>query len=347
MSDSLDEDVYQTLLRVGTATINRIASILKRKHEVVDRAVRRLEENGKVTIIRDGRTRYVSLRPNSTTKRVRPDSKKSFSKAGNDNDVYARASSISRPMRGKTVSERVTMDGFVLHPATRGCDIGREWVRVHTNGEYQVKILKVGDFRSYNNEDDVATKWERSFLNTNIAYNGKIFLKGTDTRAFSVRAVESKDSTVSILSVWVHPRYVFHKNHEATAYAEFRQQVIDVCGALVTHGWQFDYDTIELNGQLHTGINDPNLGSLVGRYNQTPGDDLHFDHSHGIPECEVYGSDPDTVELMVNLPTLIRSMSESLEQLTKLMDSVIEVQSKTVSMFIPNIQQNTDDMMYR
>ena len=346
MSETLDEDVYRTLLTIGTATINQLASILKRKHETVDRAVRRLEENGRVNVIKDGRTRYVTLRPSPVTKRVRPASTKPIVRTGDENEVYARTSCISRLMRAKTVSERVTMDGFVLHPETKGCDIGREWVRVHVNGEYQVTITKVGDFRSYNRDDDVAVKWTQSYLNTNKAYNGKIFLKGTDTRAYSVRAVESKDGSLSVLSVWIHPRDVYHTNHESTALEEFRQQVKDVCDALITHEWGFNFGTISLNGELHTAINDPLLGSQVGRYNQTPGDDLHYDHSHGIPECEVYGSDPDTVELMVNLPTVIRSMSESLEQLTKLMDSVIAIQTKTVSMFIPNTN-NQNDVMFR
>lgn len=347
MSDSIDEDVYRVLLQIGTATINQIASKLKRKHETVANAILRLEENGKVNIIRNGRIRYVTLRPNSTTKRVRPASEKTPMKNGNGNEVYARSSSVSTFMRGKTVSERVTMDGFVLHPATRGCDVGREWVRVHVNGEYQIKIKKVGDFKAYNRDDDVAVQWYQSFLNTNKAWNGKIYLKDTDTEVYRVRAVESKDSTLSTLSIFIHPRYVYYRNHEATAYHEFRQQVIDVCGALVSHGWEFDYDSIEMKGQLHTGLNDTILGSQVGRYNQTPGDDLHFDHSHGIPECEVYGSDPDTVELMVNLPTVIKSMSESLRQLTELMNSVIAIQTKTVSMFIPKIEQNNNDVMFR
>lgn len=347
MSENLDQDVYSLLQRLGTATINQLASILKRKHETVSRAVLRLEENGQVSILKNGRTRYVSLRPSSANKRVRPAVQKEGRKGGNDNEVYARTSCDFSITRAKIPAERVPLDGFVLHPSVRGCDVGREWVRVHNNGEYQVKIVQVGDFRSYNRNDDVAISWDTAFLNTNKAYNGKVFLKDTDLSAYSIRAVESKDGSLSILSVWIHPRYVFYKNHEATAYNEFTQQVKDVCKALEVHGWQFDYDTIEMKGQLHTGINDPITGSQVGRYNQTPGDSLHFDHSHGIPECEVYGSDPDTVELMVNLPQVIRSMSESLEMLTNLVNQIIEVQTKTVSIVIPKQQGNNNDIMFR
>ena len=339
--------MYSLLQRLGTATINQLASILKRKHETVSRAVLRLEENGLVSILKNGRTRYIFLRPSPANKRVRPAVQKEGRKGGNDNEVYARTSCEFSITRAKIPAERVPLDGFVLHPSVRGCDVGREWVRVHNNGEYQVKIVQVGDFRSYNRNDDVAISWDTAFLNTNKAYNGKVFLKDTDLSAYSIRAVESKDGSLSILSVWIHPRYVYYKNHEATAYNEFTQQVKDVCKALEVHDWQFDYDTIEMKGQLHTGINDPITGSQVGRYNQTPGDSLHFDHSHGIPECEIYGSDPDTVELMVNLPQVIRSMSESLEMLTNLVNQIIEVQTKTVSIVIPKQQDNNNDIMFR
>lgn len=346
MTDSLDSQVYETLLRLGTATINQIASILKRKHETVSRAVLRLEENGKVNILKSGKTKYVSLRPMGNNKRVCPASPGKGRKGGNDNDVYTHPSCEFPLTRAKLVCERVQLDGFVLHPQTRGCDVGREWTRCHCNGEYQVQIIKVGDFKPYNRNDDVGIQWNTSYLNTNTAYNGKVFLKDADTVPFSIRAVETKSDTIEVLSVRVHPRYVYYKNHEATAYMEFEQQVKDVCRALEVHGWSFDYESITMKGQLHTGINDPILGAQVGRYNQTPGDPLHYDHSHGIPECEVYGSDPDTVELMVNLPHVIRSMSESLGMLTNLVNQIIEVQTKTVSIVMPRNNDN-NDMMYR
>ena len=348
MTQETDQAVYRVLLELGTATINQIARRLGRKHETVARAVQHLEESGKVNVLRNGNTKYVSLRPDSTTKRVRPVDENAPSKKGNRNEVYARTSSDSPFLRSKSVAERVPIPGFVCHPNTKGCDLGREWLRMHVNGEYQIKILKVGDFKPYNREDDVGIQWSTSYLNTNTAYNGKIFLKGTDTQAFSVRAVGSKGGTLLTLSIYIHPRYVFHLGHEATAYREFREQVKDVCSALEVHGWQFDYESIELKGELHTGINDPILGSKVGRYNQTPGDKLHFDHSHGIPECEVYGSDPDTVELMVNLPDTIRGMAESLELLTNLVNQIIEVQTKTITLMVPkNDNQTAYDVMFR
>lgn len=347
MPNPIDQEVYQQLLQLGTATINDLARRLKHKHETIARAVQRLEESGKVNILKSGNTRFVSLRPTPINKRVRPDSKKRGEKRGIGNEVYARSSCDSPILRAKTVAERVPLDGFVCHPKTKGCDLGREWVRSHVNGEFQINIKGVGDFKPYNRADDVAIEWTRSFLNTNTAYNGKVYLKGEDTQAFSIRAVETKDGGLATLSVYVHPRYVYYKGHEHTAYAEFVQQVKDVCLALEVHGWKFDYDSIVLAGELHTGINDPVLGSKVGRYNQSPDDSLHFDHSHGLPECEVYGQDPDTVELMVRLPETIRSMSESLELLTATVNQIIEVQAKTLTIMMPKTTEQTQDVMFR
>lgn len=348
MTASTDQDVYSLLQRLGTATINQLARQLGRKHEVVARAVQRLEESGKVNVLKSGNTRYVSLRPVSPNKRVRPADNKSTYKRWKQDEVYARSSCDPPVLRAKSVAERVPLDGFVCHPQTKGCDLGRDWVRSHVNGEFQIAIKNVGDFKPYNRADDVAIEWRTSYLNTNTAYNGKVFLKDADTQAFSIRAVESKGGKLATLSVFVHPRYIYHKGHEHTAYAEFTQQVKDVCGALEVHGWQFDYGSITLAGELHTAINDAVLGSKVGRYNQMPGDTLHYDHSHGIPECEVYGSDPDTVELMVKLPETIRAMSESLELLTSLVNQIIEVQTKTVTMIMPkNDTQTTFDSMFR
>ena len=348
MTQETDEAVYRVLLELGTATINQIARRLQRKHETIARAVQHLEESGKVNVLKNGNTKYVSLRPDSTTKRVRPVDEKCYNKKGKQDEVYARTSCDSPFCRSKSVAERVPIPGFVCHPQTKGCDLGREWTRMHVNGMYQINIRKVGDFKPYNREDDVAIQWSTSYLNTNTAYNGKIFLKGTDTQAFNVRAVSTKDGGLATLLVYIHPRYVFHLGHEATAYREFREQVKDVCSALEVHGWQFDYESIQINGELHTGINDPILGSKVGKYNQLPGDKLHFDHSHGIPECEVYGSDPDTVELMVNLPDTIRGMAESLELLTSLVNQIIEVQTKTITLMVPkNDNQTAYDVMFR
>lgn len=351
LTSNVKEEVYRLLLSLGTATINRLARSLGRKHETVARAVQRLEDEGRVNVIREGNTRYVALRPDSTTARVRPADPIRYN-GGNTQDVpYARGSCDSRFLRAKTVSERVPIPGFVCHPQTKGCDLGREWVRIHVNGQYSVAIDAVGDFKPYCRDDDVAIEWSVRPLNTNSAYTAKVYLKNGDQVAYSIRAVSTRDGSVRTLAVYVHPRYVYYQGHEQTALVEFKEQVLDVCRALEAHGWRFDNDSIAMKGQLHTAINDVALGSRVGRYNELPGDQLHFDHSHGIPECEVYGSDPSTVELMVRLPDTLRGMADSLQMLTSLVDGILQVQTKTLATMIANGEKTTpqtiSDIMYR
>lgn len=340
---NLDDTVYNLILSLGSCTINMLASKLKRKHETIGRACQRLEENGRVYSEKVGARRYYTARPISHIERVRPAPEKREIKT----DPYGRGSVEFPIRRARSQVERIPTAGFVLHPLTKGADVGRDWVRAHINGEYQIKVLEVGDFKPYNKLDDDAIEWKRGILGVNPVYRAKVYLHDTDTVPYSIRAVETTRGAIETLSVFIHPRYVYYDQHGPTAYAEFSQQVRDVCNALAVHGWRFDLDSIEIKGQLHTAINDPVLGSKVGRYNQTPGDPVHYDHSHGIPECEIYGDDPQTVELMVRLPDIIRAMSESIQALNENVNALLEVQTKTVMLFTKPLIENKNDIMYR
>ena len=345
--NTCDEDVYSYLIAHGTQTINQIARQLKRKHETIARAVNRLEKTGRVYVETDGNVNYVSPRGFPLSERVRPAPLKEGSKMETKTDLYGRVSVDVSHRRAKNTAERLPLDGFVCHPLTKGCDVGRDFVRMHIKGMYTVGVTHAGDFQPYNKIDDTAIDWKRTGLSLNVAYNGRVFLKGSDSTAYAIRAVETRAGAIQTLCVFIHPRYIYFKNHVATACVEFSQQVKDVCQALELHGWTFNYDTIELKGELHTGINDTVLGSQVGRYNQQEGDALHFDHSHAIPECEVYGEDPDTVELMVNLPQIIRGMSESLNELKNALQTVLDIQTKTALIILPTNDQKNNDIMYR
>ena len=342
-----DEDVYRLLIAHGTQTINQLARQLNRKHETVSRAVARLEKSGRVYVDRDGRTSYVSPRAFPLSDRVRPAPPKGETKRETNTDLYGRVSVNVSPRRAKNTAERLPLDGFVCHPLTKGYDVGRDFVRMHVKGMFTVAVTHAGDFQTYNPVDDTAITWKKSNLSLNVAYNGRVFLKGSDSTAYAIRAVETRTRAIETLSVFIHPRYIFYKNHVATALAEFKNQVRDVCTALELHGWTFNYDTIELKGELHTGINDIVLGSQVGRYNQHEDDSLHYDRSHGLPECEIYGQDPDTVELMVNLPQIIRGMSASLNELKNALETVIDIQTKTALIILPTNEQKNNDIMYR
>lgn len=324
------EQVVLALVRkYGTVTANQIASITKRKHETAARMLRILTETNKVYCDRKGKTSYFTLRTDvSTPNRVRPDRRKTPKKEGENNEGCGRGS-VDGLERARTPLEIYPREGFVLHPSVKGSDVGREWVRFHVNGQYVVPIEKEGNFVSYFPDSDRSIEWNTSYLQTQPVYNGNVFLHNGDAYAFSVRMVTTKHHRIDNIVVYVHPRLIYYKNHETYGPAEMRKQVEDVLSVFESCGWKFKKENIELKGEYHTAINDEILGSQIpGKYIQYPDDKLHFDRSHGVPEGEVYGNDPLTVEMMVKLPDIIKAQSTAISNLNANMTQIIEIQEK-------------------
>lgn len=323
-----EEVVLSLVRRYGTTTANQIARLTKRKHETAARMLRILTEKGLVYSDKNGKTVYYTLRVDSTPlPRVRPDRPKKGVKVEENTEGCGRGSQ-NLFKRGRTPLEIYPQEGFVLHPSVRGSDVGREWVRFHVNGQYIVPVKKEGQFVSYFPDTDQSIEWETSYLSTQPVYNAKVFLHNGDIFAYSVRMVASKRHQIKNVTVYTHPRYVYYKEHETYGPMEMRQQVADVLEVFERAGWEFNRDNIEMKGEYHSALNDEVLGSLVGKYIQYPDDPLHFDRSHGVAEAEIYGSDPATVEMMVNLPSIIRAHSSSLFAISNHIDSIIEIQAK-------------------
>ena len=339
MTDSNDYDGYEdTVLgyvrRFGTVTANQIARLSKRKQETAKRYLDKLEKNGYVYSKNQGKRTYYILMPTGNYDRVCPDRSKVEIKT----EVYGRPSSNIPLVRAKTPLEIIPQKGFVCHPSTKGISCGREFIRCHFNGEYQVGITSIGAMPSTDFIPDINLKvsWTKTGLTTNTSCIGHIKNLNGDQEEYAVRTVSTKKGQFNILSVWVHPRYIFHTGHVEVSRIEFEQQVIDVCQILTKYGWVFK-DKITRTGQPHYGINDPVLGSLVGEYNQRSDDPLHFDHSHGVNECEVYGDNPETIEIMVHLPNIMKNLTavvkETSTQITHLQNqivSLLDIQTKTV-----------------
>lgn len=323
-----EEVVLAIVRRYGTTTANQVSRLTKRKHETAARMLRILTEKGLVYSDKSGRTVYYTLRVDSTPlPRVRPDRPKTEGKVEEKTEGCGRGS-VDVFKRGRTPVEIYPEVGFVLHPSIRGADVGREWVRFHTNGQFVVPVKKEGSFISYFPDTDQSIEWETSYLSTQTVYNAKVFLHNGDMFAYSVRMVASKKHQIKNVSVYTHPRYVYYKEHETYGPMEMRQQVDDVLAVFERAGWEFNHSAIEMKGEYHSALNDTDFGSLVGKYIQYPDDPLHFDRSHGVPEAEVYGKDPATVEMMVNLPNIIRAHSSSLFAISNHIDSIIEIQAK-------------------
>lgn len=340
MSDPLTEDAVLTIVRkYGTVTANRVGKESGHKQETAKRALDKLVSAGKVYTEINGKTTYYiaidsgeRFHLNRKPKKTEPDTPPSGEKVETLNGMYVRTP--CQVSRATVRTEIIPRAGFVCYPTIKGTEVDRQFIRVHINGEYQVPINKVGkvDNRTYIPTLDTFVEWVKKGLNGNVQFSGKLYLH-PDTRPFKIRMVSNKDGNFDKLCVKVHPRYVYYTDCIQTADAEFTAQTVDVCNALRMLGWSFDITNITHKGQPHFALNDTALGQVVGEYNQHPDDMLHFDHSHGTPECEIYGtSDPASIDMMVRLPEIIRAFGVSIAELNHNLAVVVDMQSKTLNL---------------
>lgn len=349
-NDDYENTILGILRKMGTTTANYIARRTHRKQETAKRFLDELEEKGLVYSTKSGRTTYFTLMPSGNHRDPRPDRKKMELK----NEGYAHPSQSIPFRRAKTTLEIIGEKGFVCHPKIKGTDVDRTFIRCHFNGEYQVSIKKKGSMKSvdYLADTDIRLWWKKNPLNTNVACICEIRIP-SDPDPFIFRTVSGKDGKFKKASVWIHPRYIYHVDCTKTSQAEFEQQVKDVLAILTETGWEFKND-ITKKGQTHHAINDTVLGGLVGHYNESPDDPLHFDHSHGINECEVYGNDnPEVIEIMVNLPNIMKTFSTALMEMESQMTKLLDIQTKQFTFLNNKVDGNIgvpplrdDDRMY-
>lgn len=357
MTVNVNEDRYDRILSLLASKKSDNANHLMRelrkidgfksiKYDTVRDYLEKFEEDGLCYHEDIGRTRYYTIYPDWKSRLSIARSDKPVGQIGIHNDAYARTSCEGENHRGKTGTERICEVGFVCHPSVRGNEVSREFIRSHVNGEYQVQIVKVGSMKSVEWLDNsIQVKWKGSSLNCNHQATGSIRNLMGDPEPFSVRTVSNKDGVFSKLSVKVHPRYIYYKDEQTTSQREFIQQVRDICNVLTRLGWEFGED-VYFKGQIHRAIVDPVSPTHVpSGYVQHESDALHYDHSHGTPECEIYGDNPSDVEIMVNLPTIIRSQTDAILELQKQITILCEMQSQTISMSVkPNIFANEGGM---
>lgn len=353
-----DTRVLELIKQFGTITPNKLASVTKRKHETAKASLVRLEDEGYVYSTKSGNRTYYTLMPGGKNKRIKPDVRR----VENSNDRVARISYIS-PLsdqppfllhRANNRLEVIPERGFVCYPSVTGSEVSRDFIRTHVRGEYQVKIRKIGQFKTtdYIPETDIRIRWTKKGLNGNIAMHGKIQIP-EEREAFKIRTVSQSNGKFTLLSVWVHSRYIYYLGKDLTAELEFVQQVKDICDILNHFGWEFNEDSVQLVGNVHYGINDTNLATRIGRYAESDSDTVHYDQSHGIPEAEIYSesngykTDPETVEIMVKLPDIVKSLTTSIietnKQIAMLETQIVNmmgIQAKTVEANITKQPKN-------
>lgn len=370
--DAYDQRVLELMKQYGTLTPNKLASITKRKHETARFSLNRLEEKGYIYSTRSGNRTYYTLMPSGGNLRYRPDTRRLEKKMEDSNDRVTRISCYSdvegkgdQPLfplkRASNRFEVIPERGFVCYPSVTGSEVSRDFIRAHVRGEYQIKIRKIGQFKTtdYIPETDTRIRWTKRGLNGNVAMHGKIQI-AQEKEAFKIRTVSERNGKFTLLSVWVHGRYVYYLGKDLTAELEFVQQVKDICDILNHFGWEFKPDSIQLVGNVHYAINDTNLATRVGRYTESDSDQVHYDQSHGIPEAEIYSelngykTDPETVEIMVKLPEIVKSLTAAIMETNKQMAmletqivSLMGIQAKSMEIKTPNIEFSNEGGMYQ
>lgn len=355
-----DDRVLVLLRQYGTITPNKLASVTKRKHETARASLDRLEDAGLIYATKSGNRTYYTLMPSGGNLRCKPDRKRVEIKT----DGVARPSNPpsipSQPIfplhRANNRLEVIPERGFVCYPLVTGSEVTRDFVRTHVDGEFQIKIHKIGQFKTtdYIADSDVRIRWSKTGLSTNVSMTGKIQMP-SDREAFAIRTVSGKNGKFTKLSIWPHARYIYYVGIEQTAELEFQQQITDICSVLKHFGWQFGKAEPQLVGNIHYAFNDTILGTRVGRYNESDTDQIHYDHSHGLPEAETYSelngykTDPEVVEIMVKLPEIVKSLTiavnETTKQITMLQSqivSMLDIQTKTIQVMTDTKQPKND-----
>lgn len=351
--EDFDKTVLALLKAKRTLNANQLHTITHRKHETCAAALRRLEERGIVYSTSIGKSvSYVLIGngdQNGDAPKGMPDRFIGGGKVEEKDEGYARISWNLH--RASCINEIIEERGFVLHPRL---PVGKvpidKFIRSHHNGEYHVGIKHIGSIRTteYIPETNISIRWEKKPLNTNLAYHGTIFNPDVEKEPYKIRTVTDKDGECKVLSIWVHPRYVYNVGCIETSKMEFIQQIKDVLSVLERFGWEFTSKDPKLTGNLHYAFNNPVLPELFPpNYEEKSTDELHADHSHGLPEVEYYGDDPEVLEIMTHLPTIVKTLTTSVNGLSLVVAKLVEMDSKLImkslNTEIPQKQEGKSD----
>lgn len=319
---SIDAKLITLIKQQGSITAYRGSKLLDVKYDTVKYHLNSLVKRGTLYTRDVGKSTHYAIAPigvKSEYKKSQPDIKKSEQKT----EGYGRAS-VSIPVtRANSPSEVIRERGFVCHPNVKGNQITSDFIRCHHNGEYQLKILKKGKMVEGthfipipNTDRTITVRWNYSPLNvgqTNCHCHIKLPYDATE---YALRTVSTVSGEINLMSIWVHPRYIYNVGVVDTAYAEFEQQVRDLIPILKSDGWEFDDTVISMKGDHHYAFNDRSLGSLVKSYERKDGCPIEFDHSHGVNEMEVIGDNENLIECIANLPKIVSDISMALKETT-------------------------------
>lgn len=330
----LYKDYISVLKRIKIGNANQISKILGVKYDTSKAILIKMVDDGLV-FYEDikGQGRCYTLMPNWNECVVSSRQVKIVPKLERLNVPYVRAS--CNVVRARTVDDIQTIPGFVCHPNVHGNNIPRlVFVRPHINGEYQVPILTVGDMKTTQWVDKIRIRWKKSNLNGNVSCNGSLFFPD-EREPYKVRTVSKRDGTFTLLSVKVHPRYIYYEDADAVCEEEFKLQVADVLHILSLVGWSFG-DTITIKGEKHIAYagSDGLQAHLSPCYERSQDDDLWGDKSTGNGEIEHIGSNPETDYIIANLPTIIKNQTTAIYQLSEQIAQLTANQANTIKLIM-------------
>lgn len=351
---TFDRKVLRFVRAKGSVNANQLSRHMKCKWETADRSLRRLGEEGHVfyhkdiklwSIWADGQIPRYSETVQTSEERE---------KKGEIHDIYVRELPSEQSIVRGDLGQVVQKQWFVCHPKTKGKDVPREFVRGHLHGQYFVDVKKVGMMPETFaiREKEVTGGWMKRKMNGNQCYYGHILIPDDD-KQFKVHCMSNRDGEITGLSVYVHPRYIYHVKNHLTASAEFRQQVIDILDILRLFGW--DFGGIYQKGTYSMALNDPIFASHVPvNHIESNLDELIFDSSPmtsegGCTEAEILyepGAE-EKMNLMVELPSrfigLERTTASMNDRMSRVEDCIVAM-SKAIETNVSNTNRLLTDM---
>lgn len=357
--EAFDKKVYSYFKVKGTLCPAEISKHFKKKWETAHNSILRLVEKGLIfyhpEISRSPKC-YSIWPDHADNVNQRYFEPSQTSKNGNLRGKSTTSTLDSSPfdegiVRGQVV-QIIEKRGFVCHPSYKGKDLPRTFVRGHIHGQYFVDIKTVGKMPEtfIVPDTEITGGWTKRRMTGNLCYYGHIKFP-EDRQDFKIHAMSDKEGNLRGLSVYVHPRYIYHENNSMTASLEFRQQVKDITKVLEYFGWEFG--SIYCKGKYSMAINDPILASHVPvNHSESVTDTVLYDSSpmsaDGVcTEAEILddhdGAEAE-VNVMVELPKRILAMESTgrrLEDRIRVLDSSVNQMADLLSNTIPHMENLT------
>lgn len=252
-------------------------------------------------------------------------------------------------VRGKE-GEVEQKPGFVCHPKTKGDDLSDQFVRMHLNGQYLIKIEKTGSMpESFADSDSgISVTWYERKMNGNYGYFGRVGFPD-DPKTFNIQSLGTKDKGLTTLGIYIHPRYIYHKECKLTAEIEFRTQIAAVLKVLEAFGWKFG--EVKQSGTMHYGLNNHVLPSMIPvNHVEKSTDAIHFDSSvkdgkDGFcTEAELFDDHAgaeNEVEFWVGLPKSFATLAADVGGLRKEVDGLTIIVTNLADVLKENGDQTT------